>query len=143
MVYSLKGKKMTNNESLVWGNIQSLLREGKNLVVVDFGCGEGIYADSIRELGHVYIGVDIDSGCRNSLSARGYQVYHPEFIPSDLSIDLLLLGNMKGIDTGMHLVSVRKQLKDTGKVFMWDISRQSLPKGKSQTTLAMSLVGGE
>ncbi len=143
MVYSLKGKKMTNNESLVWGNIQSLLREGKNLTVLDFGCGEGIYADSIRELGHTYIGVDIDSGCRNNLSAKGYQVYHPEFIPSDLSIDLLLLGNMKGIDTGMHLVSVRKQLKDTGKVFMWDISRQSLPKGKSQTTLAMSLVGGE
>lgn len=134
---------MTNNESLVWGNIHSLLRDGKNLVVVDFGCGEGIYADSIRELGHTYIGVDIDSGCRNCLSARGYQVYHPEFVPSSLGIDLLLLGNMKGIDTGMHLVSVRKKLKDTGKVFMWDISRQPLPKGKSQTTLAMSLVGGE
>lgn len=134
---------MTNNESLVWSNIHSLLREGKNLVVVDFGCGEGIYADSIRELGHVYIGVDIDSGCRNNLSAKGYQVYHPEFVPSSLGIDLLLLGNMKGIDTGMHLVSVRKKLKNTGKVFMWDISRQSLPKGKSQTTLAMSLVGGE
>ena len=113
------------------------------MTVLDFGCGEGIYADSIRELGHTYIGVDIDSGCRNNLSAKGYQVYHPEFVPSDLSIDLLLLGNMKGIDTGMHLVSVRKKLKDAGKVFMWDISRQSLPKGKSQTTLAMSLVGGE
>jgi hypothetical protein len=141
--FYLKEKKMTNNESLVWSNIQSLLREGKNLIVLDFGCGEGIYADSIRELGHTYIGVDIDSGCRNNLSAKGYQVYHPEFVPSDLSIDLLLLGNMKGIDTGIHLVSVRKKLKDAGKVFMWDISRQSLPKGKSQTTLAMSLVGGE
>ena len=134
---------MTNNESLVWGNIQSLLRGGKNLTVLDFGCGEGVYADSIRELGHTYIGVDIDSGCRDSLSARGYQVYHPEFVPSSLGIDLLLLGNMKGIDTGMHLVSVRKKLKDDGKVFMWDISRQPLPKGKSQITLAMSLVGGE
>lgn len=143
MGYCLKGKNMTNNEYLVWGNIKSLLREGKNLTVLDFGCGEGIYADSIRELGHTYIGVDIDSGCRNSLSARGYQVYHPEFVPSSLGVDLLLLGNMKGIDTGMHLVSVRKKLKNTGKVFMWDISRQSLPKGKSQTTLAMSLVGGE
>ena len=134
---------MTNNESLVWGNIQSLLREGKNLTVLDFGCGEGVYADSIRELGHTSIGVDIDSGCRQALTSRGYQVYHPEFVPSSLGIDLLLLGNMKGIDTGMHLVSVRKKLKNTGKVFMWDISRQPLPKGNSQTTLAMSLVGGE
>lgn len=134
---------MTNNESLVWSNIHSLLRDGKNLVVVDFGCGEGIYADSIRELGHVYIGVDIDSGCRQALASKGYQVYHPEFVPSSLGVDLLLLGNMKGIDTGMHLVSVRKKLKNTGKVFMWDISRQPLPKGNSQTTLAMSLVGGE
>jgi len=58
-------------------------------------------------------------------------------------VDLLLLGNMKGIDTGVHLVSVRKKLKESGSVFMWDISRQALPKGKSQTTLAMSLVGGE
>lgn len=134
---------MTNNESMVWSNIHSLLREGKNLVVVDFGCGEGIYADSIRELGHTYIGVDIDSGCRQALALKGYKVYHPEFVPSSLGVDLLLLGNMKGIDTGMHLVSVRKKLKNTGKVFMWDISRQPLPKGKSQTTLAMSLVGGE
>lgn len=134
---------MANNKTLVWNNIHSLLQGKENLVVVDFGCGEGIYADSIKELGHTYIGVDIDSSCREALAPRGYQAYHPEFLPNDLSVDLLLLGNMKGIDTGMHLVSVRKKLNEFGSVFMWDISRQALPKGKSQTTLAMSWVGGE
>ena len=131
---------MVNNKTLVWNNIHSLLQGKENLTVVDFGCGEGIYADSIKELGHTYIGIDIDSSCREALASRGYQVYHPEFLPNNLSVDLLLLGNMKGIDTGMHLVSVRKKLKESGSVFMWDISRQALPKGRSQTTLAMSVV---
>jgi len=50
---------------------------------------------------------------------------------------------MKGIETGMHLVNARKLLTDNGTVFMWDFSRQNLPKGKSQETVVMSVVSRE
>lgn len=131
------------NIKLVQGVLDSLVEGQGCLTILDFGCGRGVFAEYLKELGHVYIGVDIDKDFLADLSNRGLTAYHPDNLPKDLAVDILLLGNMKGIDTGMHLVSVRKKLKESGNVFMWDISRQALPKGKSQTTLAMSLVGGE
>ena len=133
---------MTTKEELVWLNISSILRERKNLAVVDFGCGQGLFAKSISRLGHEYIGVDIDNECRSALADQGYSVYHPDFVPNGLEVDVLLLGNMGGIETGRHLVDVRKKLKEDGVVFMWDFSIQRLPKGKSQETVAMNLVRG-
>ena len=77
------------------------------------------------------------------LQNRGLKAYHPDNLPKDLKVDILLLGNMNGIETGMHLVNARKLLTDNGIVFMWDFSVQRLPKGKSQETVVMSVVSKE
>ena len=60
-----------------------------------------------------------------------------------MEVDILLLGNMNGIETGMHLVNARKLLKNNGTVFMWDFSKQRLPKGEFQQTVVMSVVSKE
>ena len=67
----------------------------------------------------------------------------PTTYPRIWGVDILLLGNMGGIETGMHLINARKLLTDEGVVFMWDFSQQGLPKGKSQSTVAMSVVTKE
>ena len=110
---------------------------------MDFGCGRGVFAEYLRELGHEYIGVDIDKDSLLDLKDRGLTAYHPDNLSKDLAVDILLLGNMKGIETGMHLVNARKLLTDKGIVFMWDFSVQRLPKGKSQETVVMSVVSKE
>lgn len=121
----------------------SLVEDSHGLVVMDFGCGKGVFAEYLRELGHEYVGVDIDKDSLSDLQNRGLTAYHPDNLPKDLAVDILLLGNMKGIETGMHLVNVRKLLTDEGVVFMWDFSVQRLPKGKSQETVVMSVVSKE
>ena len=98
---------------------------------------------NLRESGHKYVGVDIDKDALKDLTERCFYAYHPDNLPKDLKVDILLLGNMNGIETGMHLVNARKLLTDNGIVFMWDFSRQNLPKGKSQETVVMSIVSKE
>lgn len=134
---------VSKNVKLVKGVLDSLVEDGKGLVVMDFGCGRGVFAEYLRELGHEYIGIDIDKDSLADLSNRGLKAYHPDNLPKDLEVDILLLGNMKGIETGMHLVNARKLLTKEGIVFMWDFSRQNLPKGKSQETVVMSVVSKE
>lgn len=91
--------------------------------------------DSLVEDSHGLVVMDLGS--------RGLTAYHPDNLPKDLAVDILLLGNMKGIETGLHLVNARKLLTDEGIVFMWDFSVQRLPKGKSQETVVMSVVSKE
>lgn len=134
---------VSKNIKLVKGVLDSLVKDSDKLVVMDFGCGRGVFAEYLRELGHEYIGVDIDKDSLADLSNRGLTAYHPDNLPKDLAVDILLLGNMKGIETGMHLVNARKLLTDKGIVFMWDFSVQRLPKGKSQETVVMSVVSKE
>lgn len=133
----------SKNIKLVQGVLDSLVKGYDKLVVMDFGCGRGVFAEYLTILGHDYIGVDIDKDSLSDLSNRGLTAYHPNSLPKDLAVDILLLGNMKGIETGLHLVNARKLLTDEGIVFMWDFSRQNLPKGKSQETVVMSVVSKE
>ena len=133
----------SKNIKLVQGVLDSLVKGYDKLVVMDFGCGRGVFAEYLTILGHDYIGVDIDKDYLSDLSNRGLTAYHPDNLPKDLAVDILLLGNMKGIETGLHLVNARKLLTDEGIVFMWDFSRQNLPKGKSQETVVMSVVSKE
>lgn len=134
---------ISKNIKLVKGVLDSLVEDSKGLVVMDFGCGRGVFAEYLKELGHKYIGVDIDRDALKGLSERGFTAYHPDNLPKDLGVDILLLGNMGGIETGMHLINARKLLTDEGIVFMWDFSQQGLPRGKSQSTVAMSVVTKE
>lgn len=134
---------VSKNVKLVKGVLDSLVEDSKGLVVMDFGCGRGVFAEYLKELGHEYIGVDIDKDSLSDLQNRGLTAYHPDNLPKELAVDILLLGNMKGIETGLHLVNARKLLSDTGVVFMWDFSLQRLPKGKSQETVVMSVVSKE
>ena len=134
---------MVNKQNLVKGVLNSLVHGKSNLTILDFGCGKGVFAEYLRELGHEYIGVDIDKDSLEDLGSRGFTAYHPDNLPKDLAVDILLLGNMKGIETGLHLVNARKLLTDEGIVFMWDFSVQRLPKGKSQETVVMSVVSKE
>lgn len=134
---------VSKNVKLVKGVLDSLVEDSKGLVVMDFGCGRGVFAEYLKELGHEYIGVDIDKDSLSDLQNRGLTAYHPDNLPKDLAVDILLLGNMKGIETGLHLVNARKLLTDEGIVFMWDFSVQKLPKGKSQETVVMSVVSKE
>lgn len=134
---------VSKNVELVQGVLDSLVGDSKGLVVMDFGCGKGLFAEYLRELGHEYIGVDIDKDYLADLENRGFNAYNPDNLPKSLKVDILLLGNMNGIETGMHLVNARRLLTDNGVVFMWDFSRQNLPKGKSQETVVMSVVSKE
>ena len=105
---------ISKNIKLVKGVLNSLVEDSKGLVVMDFGCGKGVFAEYLKELGHKYIGVDIDRDALEGLSERGFTTYHPDNLPKDLAVDILLLGNMKGIETGMHLINARKLLTDGG-----------------------------
>lgn len=134
---------VSKNIELVKGVLSSLVDGSEKLVVMDFGCGRGVFAEYLKELGHVYIGVDIDKDSLTYLSNRGLKAYHPDTLPKNLEVDILLLGNMHGIETGMHLVNARKLLKNNGTVFMWDFSKQRLPKGEFQQTVVMSVVSKE
>lgn len=134
---------MANKQNLVEGVLNTLVQGKDNLTILDFGCGKGVFAEYLTGLGHEYIGIDIDKDSLADLSNRGLKAYHPDNLPKNLEVDILLLGNMKGIETGMHLVNARKLLTDEGIVFMWDFSRQNLPKGKSQETVVMSVVSRE
>ena len=134
---------MANKQNLVEGVLNTLVQGKGNLTILDFGCGRGVFAEYLTELGHDYIGVDIDKDFLTDLGNRGLKAYHPDNLPKDLKVDILLLGNMNGIETGMHLVNARKLLTDNGIVFMWDFSVQRLPKGKSQETVVMSVVSKE
>ena len=134
---------VSKNVKLVKGVLDSFVEDSKGLVVMDFGCGRGVFAEYLKELGHEYIGVDIDKDSLSDLQNRGLTAYHPDNLPKDLAVDILLLGNMKGIETGLHLVNARKLLTDEGIVFMWDFSVQRLPTGKSQETVVMSVVSKE
>lgn len=134
---------VSKNIKLVKGVLDSLVEDYQGLVVMDFGCGKGVFAEYLTELGHQYIGIDIDKDSLSDLQNRGLTAYHPDNLPKDLAVDIILLGNMKGIETGMHLVNARKLLTDEGIVFMWDFSVQRLPKGKSQETVVMSVVSKE
>lgn len=134
---------VSKNIKLVKGVLDSLIEDSQGLVVMDFGCGKGVFAEYLIELGHQYIGIDIDKDFLADLQNRGLTSYHPDKLPKDLAVDILLLGNMKGIETGMHLVNARKLLSDKGIVFMWDFSVQRLPKGKLQETVVMSVVSKE
>lgn len=134
---------VSKNIKLVKGVLDSLVEDYQGLVVMDFGCGKGVFAEYLTELGHQYIGIDIDKDSLADLQNRGLTSYHPDKLPKDLAVDILLLGNMKGIETGLHLVNARKLLTDEGIVFMWDFSVQRLPKGKLQETVVMSVVSKE
>ena len=134
---------VSKNIKLVKGVLDSLVEDSHGLVVMDFGCGKGVFAEYLIELGHKYIGIDIDKDSLSDLQNRGLTAYHPDNLPKDLAVDIILLGNMKGIETGMHLVNARKLLSDKGIVFMWDFSVQRLPKGKLQETVVMSVVSKE
>lgn len=134
---------MVKKQNLVEGVLSTLVEGRKELTIIDFGCGKGVFAEYLTELGHQYIGIDIDKDSLADLNNRGLTVYHPDNLPKDLKVDILLLGNMKGIETGLHLVNARKLLTDNGIVFMWDFSRQKLPKGNSQETVVMSVVSKE
>lgn len=134
---------VSKNVELVQGVLSSLVEGSKELVVMDFGCGKGVFAEYLKDLGHEYVGVDIDKDSLEDLKNRGFSAYHPDNLPKSLEVDILLLGNMNGIETGMHLVNARKLLTDKGVVFMWDFSVQRLPKGKSQETVVMSVVSKE
>lgn len=134
---------VSKNIKLVKGVLDSLVEDSNSLVVMDFGCGRGVFAEYLKELGHQYVGIDIDKDSLSDLNNRGLTAYHPDNLPKDLAVDILLLGNMKGIETGLHLVNARKLLTDEGIVFMWDFSVQRLPKGKSQETVVMSVVSKE
>ena len=134
---------VSKNVKLVKGVLNSLVEDSNGLVVMDFGCGRGVFAEYLTELGHQYIGIDIDKDSLTDLQNRGLTAYHPDNLPKDLAVDILLLGNMKGIETGLHLVNARKLLTDEGIVFMWDFSVQRLPKGKSQETVVLSVVSKE
>ena len=134
---------VNKNIKLVKGVLDSLVEGQKKLTILDFGCGRGVFAEYLKDLGHEYIGVDIDKDSLADLENRGFNAYHPDNLPKSLEVDILLLGNMNGIETGMHLVNARKLLTDNGIVFMWDFSVQRLPKGKSQETVVMSVVSKE
>lgn len=134
---------VSKNIKLVKGVLGNLVDGSEKLVVLDFGCGKGVFAEYLAILGHEYVGVDIDKDALQDLQNRGLKAYHPDNLPKDLKVDILLLGNMNGIETGMHLVNARKLLTDNGIVFMWDFSVQRLPKGKSQETVVMSVVSKE
>ena len=134
---------MVKKQNLVEGVLSTLVEGQKELTILDFGCGNGVFAEYLTVLGHQYIGIDIDKDSLADLAHRGLTAYHPDNLPKDLAVDILLLGNMKGIETGMHLVNARKLLTDEGIVFMWDFSIQRLPKGKSQETVVMSVVSKE
>lgn len=101
------------------------------------------FAQHLRDLGHNYIGVDIDKGALFTLAMCGFSAYHPADLPKSMEVDILLLGNMSGIETGIHLINARKLLKEDGTIFMWDFSRQKLPKEGSQETVVMSIVSKE
>jgi len=133
----------SKNIKLVEGVLSNLVDGSEKLVVLDFGCGKGVFAEYLRELGHDYIGVDIDKDFLTDLGNRGLKAYHPNNLPKNLEVDILLLGNMNGIETGLHLVNARKLLKNNGTVFMWDFSKQRLPKGELQQTVVMSVVSKE
>lgn len=133
----------SKNIKLVEGVLSNLVEGSEKLVVLDFGCGKGVFAEYLRELGHDYIGVDIDKDFLTDLGNRGLKAYHPNNLPKNLEVDILLLGNMNGIETGLHLVNARKLLKNNGTVFMWDFSKQRLPKGELQQTVVMSVVSKE
>ena len=134
---------VSKNIKLVKGVLNSLVEDSQGLVVLDFGCGKGVFAEYLTELGHKYIGIDIDKDSLSDLQNRGLTAYHLDNLPKDLAVDIILLGNMKGIETGMHLVNARKLLSDKGIVFMWDFSVQRLPKDKLQETVVMSVVSKE
>ena len=134
---------VSKNIKLVKGVLGNLVDGSEKLVVLDFGCGKGLFAEYLKESGHEYVGVDIDKEALQDLQNRGLKAYHPDNLPKDLKVDILLLGNMNGIETGMHLVNARKLLTDDGIMFMWDFSVQRLPKGKSQETVVMSVVSKE
>lgn len=134
---------VSKNIKLVKGVLDSLVEDSQGLVVMDFGCGRGVFAGYLTKLGHQYIGIDIDKDSLSDLQNRGLTAYHSDNMPKDLKVDILLLGNMNGIETGLHLVNARKLLTDEGIVFMWDFSVQRLPKGKSQETVVMSVVSKE
>ena len=107
--------------------------------ILDFGCGLGQYGKIVKDGGGTYLGLDIDPASLGYQQSIGCSAIHPKDLPSDYFYDMLLIGNMSGIDGGMYLVNSRKQLKEDGVVLLWDESFQNMPNGKKQRTLAFSI----
>lgn len=123
--------------------LSQLLEEKPGAHVVDFGCGEGRLASFISERGGRYTGIDIDKLAIQRVQESGYRAITPDELREDDSFDILLLGNMSGIDGGMGFVNTRKKLKPDGLVFMWDFSKQSLPNGRRQSIISLSVTRGD
>lgn len=121
--------------------LEDLLVKKPNARVLDFGCGLGQYGKIVKDGGGTYLGLDIDPASLGYQESIGCSAMHPKDLSSTYFYDILLIGNMSGIDGGMYLVNSRKQLKEDGFVLLWDESFQSMPNGKKQRTLAFSIVG--
>lgn len=121
--------------------LEDLLSKKPNARVLDFGCGLGRYGEVVKSGGGSYLGLDIDPVSLGYQASIGCSAMHPKDLPSDYFYDILLIGNMSGIDGGMYLVNSRKQLKEDGVVLLWDESFQNITKGRKQRTLAFSVVG--
>lgn len=134
------------NNQLVESTIESVILsypEPYNLSVIDYGCGYAPFAELVTGLGCSYLGVDISDDCIQFLENNGYSACKPSEVKYDERFDILLLGNMSGIDAGKQLVSIRKQLKDKSSVVVWDFSTQRLPLGKKQELAVISVTSKE
>lgn len=62
---------VNKNIKLVNGVLSSLVDGSEKLVVMDFGCGRGVFAEYLKDLGHEYVGVDIDKDSLKDLKIVG------------------------------------------------------------------------
>lgn len=137
------------NDTIIKSTLSSIIGEYMvanhgEVSVIDYGCGYAPYAEYIQHVhGANYLGVDISSECLEYVRSKGYRACNPNEISPNDRFDIMLLGNMGGIDVGKQLVSVRKKMKEKSSVIVWDTKVTNLPNGSSQDLLVLSVTSKE
>lgn len=84
-------------------------------VVIDLGCAAGPLAEPVAELGHTYVGADIDRAALDSLASRGFETHHLDLNLGEdeltTAVDAILGGRQLA---GVLLLDVLEHLVDPG-----------------------------
>ena len=101
------------------------LLHGKKKVILDLGCGDGVYMKYFRQAGHSVIGVDIAENAIKKARKKGFKVY-------DLPLDKPFASKIKErfdvafgseiiehiFDTDQFLQEIRRVLKKNGELII-------------------------
>jgi SAM-dependent methyltransferase len=113
----------------VYANVVELLKleqsqsSDKAMLCLDFGCGYGVVADAIVELGYDYIGFDWSAESVSRICERGYEAYALDFTkPEEALTDVL--AHLKGRKVNaVLLIDLIEHLPDGGEVLLSEIRK--------------------